>query len=127
MFGKNPNFPVVIENELPALEGVTSSKLIAEHLNAMHIARETFIETESSEKLRRALHTKTRAATGLIFDIGDLVYYKRNNLKYWQRLGSVIGKANKQVYVKHRGTFVRVNRCHIRKVNGEGVSNVSES
>ena len=83
MFGKNPNFPAVIENELPALEGVTSSKLIAEHLNAMHRARKAFIETESSEKLRRALRRKTRSATGLIFDIGDLVYYKRNDSKYW--------------------------------------------
>ena len=58
VFSYNPNFPSVTENKLPALEGVTSSELVASHLNAWHSARRRFIETEADEKLRRALKHK---------------------------------------------------------------------
>ncbi|CAL4122755.1 unnamed protein product, partial [Meganyctiphanes norvegica] len=39
----------------PALEEVTTSEMVADHLNAMYKARKAFIESESSEKLQRAL------------------------------------------------------------------------
>ena len=58
VFGKNPNTPSVLHDNLPAMEGVTHSKLIASHLNAMNRARKAFIESETSEKLRRALRKK---------------------------------------------------------------------
>ena len=79
VFRKNPNFPTVIGSEPPALEEVSSSKLIADHLNCMHTARKAFIESEASDKLRRALLRKTRTATSLVYEVGDLVYYKRND------------------------------------------------
>ena len=55
VFGKNPTLPSLFENKLPALEGVSGSKLVATHVNALHKAREKFIKLEASEKLRRAL------------------------------------------------------------------------
>ena len=52
VFRKNLNFPCVMNNKLPALEGVTSSKIVTENLNVMHNARQAFIKTEADEKLR---------------------------------------------------------------------------
>ena len=89
VFGKNPNLPTVIGSEL---EGVSSSKLIADHLNCMHTARKAFIESEASDKLRSALRRKTRTATSLVYEVGDLVYYKRNDSKRWRGPGTAIGK-----------------------------------
>ena len=37
---------------------MTSSELVASHLNALHTARRRFIETEEDEKLHRALKRK---------------------------------------------------------------------
>ena len=116
LFGKNPNLPKVIGSEPPALEGVSSSKLIAEHLNCMHTARKAFIESKASDKLRKALLRKTRTATGLVYEVGDLVYYKRNDPKRWRGPGTVIGKVRNQIYVKHGGSYLRVNPCHIRPI-----------
>ena len=79
VFGKNPNLPTVIGSEPPTLEGVSSSMLIADHLNCMHTARKVFIESEASNKLRRVLFQKTRTATSLVDEVGNLVYYKTNN------------------------------------------------
>ena len=44
VFGKNPNFPVTLDSNLSALEGVTSSQVAADNLNAMHAARQAFMQ-----------------------------------------------------------------------------------
>ena len=117
VFGRNPNFPSVLTDDLPALHGSTSSELIADHLNALHSARKHFVQSEASSKLRQALRRKTRTATSLEYDTGDLVYYKRLNSKRWHGPGTVIGKEGKQVFVKHGGTYLRVNPCHLKQVH----------
>ena len=53
VFGKNPNFPSVLIDNTPELEGQTSSEINGNHFNAMHAARATFIELEANKKLRR--------------------------------------------------------------------------
>ena len=37
----------------------------------MHAAKKAFIESEASEKLRRAIKAKTRQSTGTIYEPGD--------------------------------------------------------
>ena len=82
----------------------------------MHTARKAFIESEASDKLGRALLWKAGTATSLVYEVGDLVYYKRNDSKRWRGPGTVIGKNINQIYVKHGGSYLRVNPCHIRPV-----------
>ena len=60
VFGYNPNFPSVMQNKPPSLEGVIASKLIALHVNALHLARKRFIESEADQKLCKALRHKAR-------------------------------------------------------------------
>ena len=52
VFGCKPNFPSCLNDKPPALEGITSSEVVAKNLNALHAARKAFIENEASEKLR---------------------------------------------------------------------------
>ena len=122
VFGRNPNLPSVLKDKLPALENVTVSHVVADHLNAMHSARKAFIEAESSEKIKRALRRKVRPATSLIFETGDKVLYKRNNSEPWKGPGKVIGKEKHQVFVKHGGVYVRVNPCHLRHAEEESMN-----
>ena len=97
VFGKNPNLPSVLTDEPPALENVTSSQVVADHLYAISAARKSFVEAESSDKLKRALARKIIPATSLIYEIGDKVYYKRQPGK-WRDPGSVIGKEKHQFF-----------------------------
>ena len=55
VFGRNPNLPSVLTAKPPALRTYTPSKLITEHLNALHLARKSFIESESSKKIKLSL------------------------------------------------------------------------
>ena len=48
--GRNPNFPNVFDNQLPVLEGRTTSEIVANNLSAMHAARQQYIKSECSEK-----------------------------------------------------------------------------
>ena len=117
VFGRNPNVPSVLVDSLPALEAVTSSQVVASHLNALHSARKAFIESESSERLRRALRHQVREFVGGEYQNGDLVYYKRNESNRWMGPGSVIGFEGKQVLVKHGGSYVRVHSYRLQMLN----------
>ena len=115
VFGKSPSFPAVVSDDPPALESSTASEVVAEHLNALHAARKSYIASESCEKLRRAMKHSVRPATSLAYQTGDVVFYKGNELSKWKGPGIVIGRDNHQVFVKHGGSYVRVNPCHLRR------------
>ena len=62
VFGTNPNLPNIMTDNLPALQGATSSEILAKHLQALHESRKAFIQSEADESIRRALRHKIRAA-----------------------------------------------------------------
>ena len=114
VFGHNPNLPSVIDSKLPALSGTTSSQLIASHLNAMHASRKAFVECEASEKLRRALRSKTRSATTKNYHNGNKVLYKREKDRRWHGPAVVLGVDSKCVVIKHQGQIYRVAPCNLQ-------------
>ena len=113
VFGRNPNFPSVLHDLLPALEAKTNSEIVAENLNAMHSARKAFIASEASEKLRRALRHNVRTSGNVKYVTGDSVFYKRNDSNKWKGPGKVIGQDGQQVLVKHGSVYVRVHPCRL--------------
>lgn len=58
VFGMNPNLPNIMHETPPALEGTTSSDVLAKHLNALHEARKGFIQSEAPERIRCAQSSK---------------------------------------------------------------------
>ena len=58
LFSKNPYYPT-IELDLPsALKNKTSSELVQEKFNSLHLAQEYFIKAESVEKQKRVIKHK---------------------------------------------------------------------
>ena len=55
VFGHNPQLPSVYTSGPPGLEEVTMSQAVANQINAMHLAREAFIECESDRVIKTAL------------------------------------------------------------------------
>ena len=76
VFGRNPSYP--------ALETQVSSAMVENNLKAMNSAREAFIHSECSEKIKHALKHKVRSRNDAVFEIGDNIYYKRNNNPKWK-------------------------------------------
>ena len=113
VFGRNPNLPSVFTDKLPALEGVTGSLLISNHLNALHRAREEFIKLEASEKLRRAIKAKTRTHNDIRYLPGDEVFFKRENEKRWRGPSRVIGQDGSKVLIKTPVSLISVHSSRV--------------
>ena len=110
--------PSIITDNPPALEGATISQVFAKHINALHSARKAFIQSESSNRIRRALRHQVRA-TNDHFETGNKVYYKRDDSPKWKGPGMVIGQDGKVVFVRHGSTYARVSPCRLLKVGNE--------
>ncbi|CAG2196696.1 unnamed protein product [Mytilus edulis] len=116
VYGRNPNLPSVLTDKLPALEGTTMSEVVGKHIETLHSARTAFTRSECSERIRRALRKQTRPS-GISYQTGDKVYYKRPDNKEWKGPGVVIGQDGAVVFVRHGGMLVRVHQCRLTKVS----------
>ena len=114
VFGKNPNLPNIMTDDLPALDGLTTSDILAEHLNTLHATRVAFIQSEADERIRRALRSKVRTSEQM-FQNGDRVFYKREGKDRWLGPGKVVFQDGKVVFVRHGGIFVRVSPTRLMK------------
>ena len=109
VFGYNTYCPGLDEDHISVsqIEGITSSKIVADNLNAMHEARAAFLMAQNSERLKRALKGRVYKAYETKYFIGDRVYYRTVDNE-WKGPGIVIGQYKKLVLVKTGGLFVRV-------------------
>ena len=113
VFGRNPNFPSVLTDQPPALEGTTLSEHVRKHINALHASKEAFVKAECSDRIRRALRKQIHSSPRE-FASGDKIYYKRPDNKKWRGPGTVIGQDGPVVFVRHGGTLVRVHKCRLQ-------------
>ena len=117
VFGRNPEIPGVLQNtdHLPALNDETSSKILADHLNALAAARSSFIKLENTSKLKRVLQERIQdAAWNHKYVSGDQVYYKRTKVKGpWLGPATVVGHLANQVLLKDGGSLIRIHPCKI--------------
>lgn len=121
VYGKNPNLPNIMSDNVSALQGTTTCEVFAKHLNALHSARREFIQSEASERIRRALRGKVRACEQR-FEHGDRVFYKREGKERWLGPGKVVFQDGKVVFVRHGGVFVRVSPNRLIKSGTEFMS-----
>ena len=118
--GYNPKLPSTLNNELPSMNtNVQSSKILRDNLNALHSARKAFIESENSERIKRALNHNIRSSGDTKYMTGDVVFYKRNDSQLWKGPGTVIGQDGQQILIKHGSTYVRVHPCRIQLKHNE--------
>ena len=118
VFGSNPNLPNIASDGPPAMEGKTCSEIFAHHLNALHASRKAFIETESSEKIRKALARKV-CTNNAVLERGDRVYYKRERDDSWRGPAKVMFQDRKVIFVRHGSSCVRVSANRIIKQGEE--------
>ena len=62
VFRKTPDLLNIMQAELPALEGSTSSKTFHKHMNALHEVCKAYIQSEADERIRCAWWSKVRAS-----------------------------------------------------------------
>jgi len=113
-----------MDDKSPALSGKPATQMIQENLRVLHKAREAFIQSEHSERIRRALAHNIRTSGEIKYITGDQVYYKRKESNEWKGPGNVLGQDSQQVLIKHGSYYVGVHPCSIKLVHQE--SNVAQ-
>ena len=73
----NPKLPSIHNAKAPALTSTPTNKIIYKNLQAIQKAREAFITSKNSEKLRHALSHNIRTSGDIKYLTGDSVYFKR--------------------------------------------------
>ena len=113
--GCNPNIPTTLTAQLPALETKPATPIIGMHIAALHSARQAFISAESSEKIKRALRKQTRQWEHN-YQIGDNVYYKRDDDKRWKGPAKVLGQDGPVVFLRQGSDYIIAHLCRIQPV-----------
>ena len=125
--GYTPHIAGVLNDGAPALENDAASEFLRESLNNMAAARKAFVQSENSEKIRRALRHNIRPSANNKFFNGNNVIYKLNDSKKWKGPGIVIGHDSQQILIKHGGTYVRVHPCRVLLREAEPLSTSSKN
>lgn len=123
VYGQNPNLPNIVQSDLPAWQEYSTSDILVRHLNALHSARKAFIESESSERIRRAMRNKIKVSE-VLYNPGDLVFYKRESSDRWLGPAKVIFQDRKIVFIRHGGVYVRVSTNRLVKKHRESSDQV---
>ena len=126
VFGENPRLPALYSTGPPGLEEVSMNKNMAEHINAMYLGREAFVECESDRVLKTALRKRVYARNDDIRS-GDWIYFK-NKSKRWEGPVKVTTCSGKLLYAVRTGRLLTINTDHaVLAKSGEEVVRAKES
>ena len=98
------------------------SKSVAEHINALHAAREAFIKCEADKVLKQAL--KSRIYTqGQDISVGDWIYFKK--LRKWEGPVKITTRDGNLLYAVRNGRLLTINSDHatLARFEGEFIDN----
>ena len=112
VYGGSPSLPSVMNASPAALENVTVSKYVANHLTMLSKARSRYAELEFSTRIKKALSSRFISNEGP-FHPGQTVYYKRQNKDKWFDPARVL--ALKIIIVRHGGQLYRAHSIHVRR------------
>ena len=111
VFGQNPRLPTVFTAGPPGLEEeISMPKAVAQHINAMHLARESFIKCESDRVLKAALKQRLYKTVGEIFP-GDWIYFK--NHRKWEGPVKVTTVDGKRIYAIRANKLLTINSDNV--------------
>ena len=92
----NPNYPTALNLKLPALEEKSFSEVVASNINAIHAARQAFIQSESVTELDMPYNIKPEPL-GMFITLLEILYIIKgkvivNGMDKEQSLGRTVNK-----------------------------------
>ena len=117
VFGKGPSLPSVYTAGPPGYKEVVMEKSVANHINALFLAREAYVQGESDKILKMALKQRIYKR-GEDVGVSDWIYY--NDKGKWHGPVKVSAKDGKSLFVVRGGKLVTVNTDHAQLANFDG-------
>ena len=119
VFGRNPSYPSLHSAGVAGMEEVELSTVIAEHIHAMHLAREMFVQCESDRVLAEALKRRVYVGAGEIYP-GMWIFFKQR--RRWMGPVKVHSIDGKKLYAVRAGKLLTINRDDVMLAKSDEVS-----
>ena len=110
VFGQNPMYPSLLTSGPPGLEEIDMPSQLADHIHAMHSAREAYIQCESDRVLAEALKQRVYLDAGEV-QKGMWVYFKTD--RRWQGPVKIHSVDGTKLYAVRGGKLVTINRYDV--------------
>ena len=68
---------------------------------------------EANRKLKLALHKNTRDVLRP-FEIGEEVFYKRDDQQEWKGPGTVLGQDGAVIFIRHGSHYIKAYSCRVQ-------------
>ena len=121
--GQNPSLPNFINNKLPAQESAVKSPDIITHLTARHVARKSYIESESCNKVKTALRKNVRSSNNVMYEIGDKVFFKWDDSPEWKGPGTVLGQDGQVIFMRQGFRYIKAHVCRTQPCKTSKLTN----
>ena len=108
----NPKLPSVYTCGPPGLEEVSMPKSVATHINAQHLARQAYVEGESSKSLKLALKQKIYRRPETV-ERNDWVFFKNLPFsKIWEGPLKILARDGKTLFAVRANKMLAINTEH---------------
>ena len=87
------------------------------NLNVLRLARIAQVQTESSERIRRAQNRDIRSSRDIKYINGDSVYFRKNRDNTWEGPACVIGQDGPLVLLTVQNTWFRIHPSNLQLIN----------
>ena len=112
VFGHNCNLPNTLVDHLPALDKTIYSSDLASYIYALHSARQAFVALESSNKIKSI--KKNICNYQQFYNIGNMVYYKRDSSHEWKGPAKVLGQDGAVLFLHHGAKYIKAHICCVQ-------------
>ena len=113
VFGCNCNLPNTLVNHFPALDKTVYSSDLASHIYALHSVRKAFVALESSNKMKLSIK-KNICNYQQFYNIGDMVYYKRDSSHEWKGPAKVLEQDRAILFLRHGAKYIKAHICRVQ-------------
>ena len=113
--GSNPRIPGIPYNDPPANEFKTESEAVREKLTTMFKSRQEYMKMENDARLKKALNARSPPPRLEHYENGEEVFYRHGKDGIWHGPASVIGQANKVIYLKQGRFILAASQTNVKK------------
>ena len=120
VYGINPKQPSVYTCGPPGLEEVSMPKSVVTHINAQHLARQAYVEGESSKSLKLALKQKIYRRPETI-ERNDWVFFQNLTFsKIWEEPVKILARDGKTLFAVRANKMLAINTEHAEMAPFDG-------
>ena len=119
-FGVGTHIPGITDGNIATDSEITDSEAIREHFQLIFDARRTYLEADSSQRIKKALKSQVPSFNDLVFYPGEKVFF-RNEKEVWDGPAVVVTSEGRTVWYRWYGILRKAATNRLLKHHDETI------